>query len=98
MSYDSCPGTADWKLWLKWVGVVIKTKLVTSALPLCSAENERLADSVLAKVRQSLDSYPFNFQGARIITGTEEGAYGWITINYLLGKFIKVIISQHPWG
>ncbi|XP_019580323.2 ectonucleoside triphosphate diphosphohydrolase 1 [Rhinolophus sinicus] len=61
----------------------------TAGMRLLSAENERLADNVLARVKQSLDSYPFNFQGARIITGTEEGAYGWITINYLLGKFIK---------
>ncbi|KAF6317153.1 ectonucleoside triphosphate diphosphohydrolase 1 [Rhinolophus ferrumequinum] len=61
----------------------------TAGMRLLSAENEQLADNVLAKVKQSLDSYPFNFQGARIITGTEEGAYGWITINYLLGKFIK---------
>ncbi|MEI4878558.1 hypothetical protein, partial [Klebsiella pneumoniae] len=32
---------------------------------------------------------PFDFQGAKIITGQEEGAYGWITINYLLGRFTQ---------
>lgn len=30
------------------------------------------------------------FKGARILTGEEEGAYGWITINYLLESFTKV--------
>ncbi|MGH0169872.1 UNVERIFIED_CONTAM: hypothetical protein FKN15_057760 [Acipenser sinensis] len=28
-------------------------------------------------------------KGARILSGVEEGAYGWITINYLLSSFIK---------
>lgn len=60
-------------------------------------ENERLADKILAAVAKSISSYPFDFQGARIITGQEEGAYGWITINYLLGRFTQVIVSQHPW-
>ncbi|MGH0177001.1 UNVERIFIED_CONTAM: hypothetical protein FKN15_076012 [Acipenser sinensis] len=36
-----------------------------------------------------IGSYPFKFQGARILSGVEEGAYGWITINYLLSSFIK---------
>lgn len=61
----------------------------TAGMRLLSEENEQSADMVLATVTQSLSKYPFNFQGARIITGTEEGAYGWITINYLLGKFTK---------
>lgn len=65
---------------------------------MCSIENKLLADKVLTMVTRSLSNYPFNFQGARIITGQEEGAYGWITINYLLGKFTKVIISQHTHG
>lgn len=34
--------------------------------------------------------YPVAFKGARILTGEEEGAYGWITINYLLDSFAKV--------
>lgn len=59
-------------------------------------ENEQLADKVLSVVTKSLNNYHFDFHGARIITGQEEGAYGWITINYLLGKFTQVIISQHP--
>uniref|UniRef100_A0A8D2DS49 Ectonucleoside triphosphate diphosphohydrolase 1 n=1 Tax=Sciurus vulgaris TaxID=55149 RepID=A0A8D2DS49_SCIVU len=52
-------------------------------------ESEQLADRVMAAVIRSLSDYPFNFQGATIISGQEEGAYGWITINYLLGNFIQ---------
>eukprot|EP00069_Balaena_mysticetus_P018984 bmy_11847T0 len=61
----------------------------TAGMRLLRMENERLADKILAAVANSISSYPFDFQGARIITGQEEGAYGWITINYLLGRFTQ---------
>lgn len=61
----------------------------TAGMRLLRIENEGLADNVLIAVTQSLSKYSFNFQGARVISGREEGAYGWITINYLLGKFTK---------
>lgn len=54
-------------------------------------QEEWLADDVLTMVTQILNNYPFDFRGARILSGEEEGAYGWITVNYLLGKFTKVI-------
>ncbi|MGH0185203.1 UNVERIFIED_CONTAM: hypothetical protein FKN15_017263 [Acipenser sinensis] len=41
------------------------------------------------EVGKMIGSYPFKFQGTRILSGVEEGAYGWITINYLLSSFIK---------
>lgn len=53
---------------------------------LLSIENKWLADKVLVTPR--LSNY-FNFHGTRIITGKEKGTYGWITVNYLLGKFTK---------
>lgn len=61
----------------------------TAGMRLLSIENEQLADKVLTMVTESLSRYHFDFQGARIISGQEEGAYGWITINYLLGKFTQ---------
>lgn len=61
----------------------------TAGMRLLRIEDAQLADKVLAAVTKSLSSYHFDFQGARIITGQEEGAYGWITINYLLGKFTQ---------
>ncbi|KYO27106.1 ectonucleoside triphosphate diphosphohydrolase 1 isoform X2 [Alligator mississippiensis] len=59
----------------------------TAGMRLLSLENRHVAMEVLSAVENRLRSSPFNFQGARIITGQEEGAYGWITINYLLGSF-----------
>ncbi|XP_075468403.1 ectonucleoside triphosphate diphosphohydrolase 1 isoform X1 [Ascaphus truei] len=61
----------------------------TAGMRLLRLENPTLADEVLSSVDNTLRSSPFDFQGARIITGQEEGAYGWITINYLLGNFIQ---------
>ncbi|XP_016403496.1 ectonucleoside triphosphate diphosphohydrolase 8-like, partial [Sinocyclocheilus rhinocerous] len=52
-------------------------------------QNKSLADSILAEVTKTIQSYQFDFRGARILSGMEEGAYGWITINYLLESFIK---------
>ncbi|XP_049620350.1 ectonucleoside triphosphate diphosphohydrolase 1 isoform X3 [Suncus etruscus] len=64
----------------------------TAGMRLLRNENPQLADLVMTEVSNSLNSYPFNFQGARIITGNEEGAFGWITINYLLGKFTQKMV------
>ncbi|ERE80344.1 ectonucleoside triphosphate diphosphohydrolase 1-like protein [Cricetulus griseus] len=61
----------------------------TAGMRLLRMESEQAADRVLAAVSRSLSKYPFDFQGAKIITGQEEGAYGWITINYLLGRFTQ---------
>ncbi|XP_063566404.1 ectonucleoside triphosphate diphosphohydrolase 1 isoform X12 [Gorilla gorilla gorilla] len=66
----------------------------TAGMRLLRMESEELADRVLDVVERSLSNYPFDFQGARIITGQEEGAYGWITINYLLGKFSQVSSNE----
>ncbi|KAM4636283.1 ectonucleoside triphosphate diphosphohydrolase 1 [Discoglossus pictus] len=61
----------------------------TAGMRLLRLYNSRLADEVLSAVANTLRASPFDFQGARIISGQEEGAYGWITINYLLGNFIQ---------
>lgn len=44
----------------------------------------------MAEVSKTIRQYPVNFKGAQIIPGKDEGAYGWITINYLLESFTKV--------
>ncbi|KAK3557370.1 hypothetical protein QTP70_026537, partial [Hemibagrus guttatus] len=61
----------------------------TAGMRLLSLQNKTLSDQILNEVTKTMQSYPFDFRGARIITGMEEGAYGWITINYLLEGFIK---------
>uniref|UniRef100_A0A8C3V1H0 Ectonucleoside triphosphate diphosphohydrolase 8 n=1 Tax=Catharus ustulatus TaxID=91951 RepID=A0A8C3V1H0_CATUS len=49
---------------------------------------------VLAEVAKTMQEYPVAFKGARILTGEEEGAYGWITINYLLDSFTKWLLGM----
>ncbi|KAL6457905.1 hypothetical protein MHYP_G00331350 [Metynnis hypsauchen] len=61
----------------------------TAGMRLLTLQNQTQADIILAEVAKTIQSYPFDFRGARIISGMEEGAYGWITINYLLEGFIK---------
>ncbi|XP_072851835.2 ectonucleoside triphosphate diphosphohydrolase 1 isoform X2 [Pogona vitticeps] len=59
----------------------------TAGMRLLRMENAETAKRVLSAVEETLCLYPFKFQGARILSGKEEGAYGWITLNYLLGNF-----------
>ena len=46
------------------------------------------ADLILEKVRSFLGSFPFKLgsDDVRILSGVDEGAYSWLTLNYLLGK------------
>lgn len=53
-------------------------------------QNETAANEVLASIRNYFKSQPFDFRGAQIISGQEEGIYGWITANYLMGNFLEV--------
>lgn len=53
-------------------------------------QNETAANEVLASIQNYFESQPFDFRGAQIISGQEEGIYGWITANYLMGNFLEV--------
>ncbi|XP_051958125.1 ectonucleoside triphosphate diphosphohydrolase 1 [Xyrauchen texanus] len=55
----------------------------TAGMRLLKMENEVASGKVLDSVAHSLQMSPFSYQGARIISGQEEGAFGWITVNYL---------------
>ncbi|XP_030632854.1 ectonucleoside triphosphate diphosphohydrolase 8 [Chanos chanos] len=61
----------------------------TAGMRLLSLQNPDQSDQILAEVTKTIRGYPFDFRGALILSGTEEGAYGWITINYLLEGLIK---------
>ncbi|XP_054854268.1 ectonucleoside triphosphate diphosphohydrolase 8 isoform X2 [Eublepharis macularius] len=69
----------------------------TAGMRLLSRENESAATQILTEVSKTIQEYPINFQGARILTGKEEGAYGWITINYLLDSFTKYSLVYRDW-
>lgn len=59
----------------------------TAGMRLLEMDNNIASKEVLKSVEKSLQAYPFSYQGARIISGQEEGAFGWITVNYLSENF-----------
>ncbi|XP_041706902.2 ectonucleoside triphosphate diphosphohydrolase 2 [Coregonus clupeaformis] len=65
-----------------YLGATAGMRLLNISSPVQSAQ-------VLKEVGQKIQSYPFNYRGAAILSGQEEGAYGWVTVNYLLENFIK---------
>uniref|UniRef100_A0A669Q4Z3 Ectonucleoside triphosphate diphosphohydrolase 8 n=1 Tax=Phasianus colchicus TaxID=9054 RepID=A0A669Q4Z3_PHACC len=67
----------------------------TAGMRLLREQNSSAADQILAEIAKTIQEYPVAFCGAQIITGEEEGAYGWITINYLLESFTKVGGEKH---
>ncbi|NXD83048.1 ENTP8 diphosphohydrolase, partial [Halcyon senegalensis] len=69
----------------------------TAGMRLLREQNHSAADQVLAEVAKTMQEYPVAFKGARILTGEEEGAYGCITINYLLDSFTKYSPKTHTW-
>uniref|UniRef100_A0A8D0EH89 Ectonucleoside triphosphate diphosphohydrolase 8 n=1 Tax=Strix occidentalis caurina TaxID=311401 RepID=A0A8D0EH89_STROC len=69
----------------------------TAGMRLLREQNSSAADQVLAEVTKTMQEYPVAFKGAQILTGEEEGAYGWITINYLLDSFTKYSPKAHMW-
>ncbi|XP_068067748.1 ectonucleoside triphosphate diphosphohydrolase 8-like isoform X2 [Anomalospiza imberbis] len=69
----------------------------TAGMRLLREQNSSATEQILAEVTETMQEYPVAFKGARILTGEEEGAYGWITINYLLDSFTKYSPKAHTW-
>ncbi|XP_038638512.1 ectonucleoside triphosphate diphosphohydrolase 8-like [Scyliorhinus canicula] len=61
----------------------------TAGMRLLEIQNQSQSRMILDEVRNTICSYPFQFHEARIISGADEGVYGWITVNYLLQCFLK---------
>uniref|UniRef100_A0A8C0FQM0 Ectonucleoside triphosphate diphosphohydrolase 8 n=1 Tax=Bubo bubo TaxID=30461 RepID=A0A8C0FQM0_BUBBB len=62
-------------------------------------QNSTKAEQVFAEVSKAIGEYPVDFRGAQILTGNEEGSFGWITINYLLETLVKYSFAEkweHP--
>ncbi|XP_037684761.1 ectonucleoside triphosphate diphosphohydrolase 3 isoform X1 [Choloepus didactylus] len=73
----------------------------TAGMRLLRSQNETAANEVLASIQNYFKSQPFDFRGAQIISGQEEGVYGWITANYLMGNFLEKNLWRmwvHPHG
>ncbi|XP_006233701.1 ectonucleoside triphosphate diphosphohydrolase 8 isoform X1 [Rattus norvegicus] len=66
----------------------------TAGMRLLSQKNSSQAQDILAAVSQTLSRAPVDFWGARILAGQDEGAFGWITVNYVLGMLLKYSSGQ----
>uniref|UniRef100_A0A3B4AY35 Ectonucleoside triphosphate diphosphohydrolase 1 n=1 Tax=Periophthalmus magnuspinnatus TaxID=409849 RepID=A0A3B4AY35_9GOBI len=64
----------------------------TAGMRLLNIENSTASDQVFQAVSESLQKSPFSFQGARILSGQEEGAFGWVTVNYLDDRLKQVAV------
>ncbi|XP_074871692.1 ectonucleoside triphosphate diphosphohydrolase 8 isoform X2 [Carettochelys insculpta] len=71
----------------------------TAGMRLLREQNSTKADLVFAEVSKTIQQYPVDFRGAQILTGNEEGSFGWITVNYLLETLVKFSFTgswTHP--
>jgi len=58
------------------------------------------ATIIMNNIRKVFSDSPFMFKNkwARIISGEEEGAYGWITVNYLLNTLDSTDSNDTTFG
>ncbi|KAI7806954.1 ectonucleoside triphosphate diphosphohydrolase 3 [Triplophysa rosa] len=73
----------------------------TAGMRLLQQKNPERSNTILRDMRNYLMGYPFNFRNASIMSGLEEGLYGWITVNYLMGNFLEKTLWDawvHPHG
>ncbi|NXE80122.1 ENTP2 diphosphohydrolase, partial [Cochlearius cochlearius] len=48
-----------------------------------------LSDGLLAALTVALQSSPFDFQGAQILSSPKKEAFNWVAVNYVLENFFK---------
>ncbi|XP_072106772.1 ectonucleoside triphosphate diphosphohydrolase 2-like isoform X2 [Mobula birostris] len=61
----------------------------TAGMRLLNLTDPEATRKVFAAVNSTLRSYSFSYRGAKILSGNEEGVFGWVTANYLMENFIK---------
>ncbi|KAM4821236.1 ectonucleoside triphosphate diphosphohydrolase 3 isoform 1-T2 [Thomomys bottae] len=69
----------------------------TAGMRLLRLQNETAANAILGSIRDYFETQPFDFRGAQILSGQEEGVYGWITANYIKGNFLERTL-WHAWA
>ncbi|XP_056600798.1 ectonucleoside triphosphate diphosphohydrolase 2-like [Triplophysa dalaica] len=67
----------------------------TAGMRLLNISKPKESGEILKEVGDKLKTYPFSFKGATILSGQEEGAYGWVTVNYLLENYVKYGFVGH---
>ncbi|XP_039714759.1 ectonucleoside triphosphate diphosphohydrolase 8 isoform X1 [Pteropus medius] len=65
----------------------------TAGMRLLSQKNSSQAEDIFAAVTRVLGQAPVDFRGAELLAGKDEGALGWITVNYVLGSLVKYSFS-----
>ncbi|XP_026959937.1 NMDA receptor synaptonuclear signaling and neuronal migration factor isoform X6 [Sagmatias obliquidens] len=71
----------------------------TGGMRLLSQKNSSQAEDVFTAVSQALSRSPVAFWGAELLAGQDEGALGWVTINYVLGLLVQSspsLLVRHP--
>uniref|UniRef100_A0A3P9P6C1 Ectonucleoside triphosphate diphosphohydrolase 3 n=1 Tax=Poecilia reticulata TaxID=8081 RepID=A0A3P9P6C1_POERE len=66
----------------------------TAGMRLLEMKDEKRANKIMGKLRDFLNKQNFQFHNASIITGQEEGLFGWITVNYLKENFLEVRLEK----
>ncbi|XP_023083458.1 ectonucleoside triphosphate diphosphohydrolase 8 isoform X2 [Piliocolobus tephrosceles] len=61
----------------------------TAGMRLLRQKNSSQARDIFAAVTQVLGRSPVDFWGAELLAGQDEGAFGWITVNYGLETLVK---------
>lgn len=61
----------------------------TAGMRLLHEMNENRSNEIMESLTEYLSSLPFDFQNASILSGQQEGLYGWVTVNYLMGNFLE---------
>ncbi|XP_049753166.1 ectonucleoside triphosphate diphosphohydrolase 8 isoform X2 [Elephas maximus indicus] len=65
----------------------------TAGMRLLSQKNSSQAERIFAEVARVLSQSPVDFRGASLLAGLDEGAFAWITINYVLGSLLTYTFS-----
>ncbi|KAM8995834.1 ectonucleoside triphosphate diphosphohydrolase 8-like isoform 1-T2 [Ara ararauna] len=71
----------------------------TAGMRLLREQNSTKAQQVFAEVAKTIGEYPVEFRGAQVLTGNEEGSFGWISVNFLLETLVKYSFAEkweHP--